>query len=415
MTGVLFPGDVAIMKKSIQLDRKSTVAGVLVAAVVFGILLLKSGSGQPAGANTPPGIGAASNAPAAEASVDLKPTQLAAIKIEPVGTHLFSVEKTALGSIDYDEDLAVQVFSSYQGKIITASANLGDEVQKGQPLYTIDSPDLIQAESTLIGAAAVFDLTRKELARAKSLYGTNGVSEREMEQATSDAQTAEGALKAARDAVRVFGKSDAEIDQTLASRKIDPVLVVPSPVTGRITSRNAQPGLLVQPGFVPAPYAVADLATKWMVANVIESDSPSFHVGQPLTAKVMALPDQVFDGRITRLGAAVDPNTHRVMVRCEIADPKDQLRPGMLATFTIQVGEPQESLSIPVNGVVRNGDGTFAAWVTTNSKTFMQKIVKLGVQQDGQYQVLDGLQRGDMAVTDGAVFISNILYAPPSD
>jgi membrane fusion protein, heavy metal efflux system len=84
---------------------------------------------------------------------------------------------------------------------------LGDEVQKGQPLYTIDSPDLIQAESTLIGAAATFDLTSKELARAKGLYGTNGVSEREMEQATSDQQTAEGALKAARDAVRVFGKT----------------------------------------------------------------------------------------------------------------------------------------------------------------------------------------------------------------
>jgi cobalt-zinc-cadmium efflux system membrane fusion protein len=201
----------------------------------------------------------------------------------------------------------------------------------------------------------------------------------------------------------------------LASRKIDSVLVVRSPVSGRITSRNAQPGLLVQPGFVPAPYTVADLATKWMVAYVIESDSPLFHAGQPLTAKVMAIPEQVFDGKITRLGASVDPNTHRVMVRCDIADPKDLLRPGMLATFTIQVGQPQESTSIPMNGVVRNGDGTFAAWVTTNRQTFVQKIVKLGEQQDGQYQVLDGLQRGEMAVTDGAVFISNILYAPPSD
>jgi cobalt-zinc-cadmium efflux system membrane fusion protein len=87
----------------------------------------------------------------------------------------------------------------------------------------------------------------------------------------------------------------------------------------------------------------------------------------------------------------------------------------MLATFTIQVGQPQETISIQMNGVVRNGDGTFAAWVTTNRQTFVQKIVKLGEQQDGQYQVLDGLQRGEMAVTDGAVFISNILYAPPSD
>jgi membrane fusion protein, heavy metal efflux system len=404
-----------IMKKSIHIDRKATAAGLMVAAIIFATILLPSGSGEPATTTAPPGAGSASNAAPPEASVVLKPTQLDAIKIESVGTHVFTVEKTAIGNIDYDEDLAVQVFSSYQGKILSASANLGDEVKKGQALYTIDSPDLIQAESTLIGAGAVFDLTSKELARAKSLYGTNGVSEREMEQATSDAQTAEGALKAARDAVRVFGKSDAEIDQMVAGRRIDPVLVVPSPMTGRITSRDAQPGLLVQPGSVPAPYTVADLTTKWMVANVIESDSPLFHIGQAISAKVMAYAGRAFDGKITRLGASVDPNTHRVMVRCDIADPKDELRPGMLANFTIQIGHPVESVALPLNGVVRNGDGTFATWVTTDKQKFVQRIVQLGLQQDGQYQILEGLQRGELAVTDGSVFISNILYAPPSD
>jgi membrane fusion protein, heavy metal efflux system len=403
------------MKKSILPNRKAAAAAATVAVLVFATLLLKSGSGQPASTSAPSAAVSASNAAPPEASVELKPTQLAAIKIEAVGTHVFPVLKTALGSIDYNEDLSVQVFSPYQGKIITASANLGDEVRKGQPLYTIDSPDLVQAESTLIGAAAAFDLTSKELKRAKDLYGTNGVSEREMEQATSDEQTAEGALRATRDAVRVFGKTEAEIDQMVASRKIDPALVVPSPVTGRITARDAQPGLLVQPGNLPAPYTVADLTTKWMVANVIESDSPLFHVGQALTAKVMAFPNLTFDGMISRLGAAVDPNTRRVMVRCDITDPKDLLRPGMLANFTIQVENPVESVAIPMNGVVRNGDGTFAAWVTTDNKKFVQRIVKLGSQHDGQYQILDGLQRGEMAVTDGAVFISNILYAPPSD
>jgi cobalt-zinc-cadmium efflux system membrane fusion protein len=398
------------MKKFIQLDRKTTAVVTTVAAIVFATVLPKSGSGQPAGQ------GPASNAPpAVEATVELTASQTNSIKIEPVGTHVFTAERTAVGSIDYDEDLSVQVFSSYQGKIIAALANLGDEVKKGQPLYTLESPDLIQAGSTLIGAAASFDLTSKELARAKALYGTNGVSEREMEQATSDAQTAEGALKAARDAVRVFGKSDAEIDQMVASRKIDPVLVVPSPVTGRITARNAQTGLLVQPGNLPAPYSVADLTTKWMVANVIESDSPLFHLGQPLQATVMAYPGRVFDGKISRLGASVDPNTHRVMVRCDIADPKDELRPGMLANFTIQVQDPVESVAIPVNGVVRNGDGTMAAWVTTDGHKYVQRLVKIGLQRDGQDQVLSGLQRGELAVTDGAVFISNILYAPPAD
>jgi cobalt-zinc-cadmium efflux system membrane fusion protein len=388
---------------------------VTIATIAFATFLPKSASGQATNTTTAAGTAPASNAAPAEATVDLGTNQLKAIKIETVGTNLFPVEKMAVGSIDYDEDLSVQVFSPYQGKIITALASLGDDVQKGQPLYTIDSPDLVQAENTLIGAAATFELTSKELARATALYGTNGVSEREKEQATSDAQTAEGALKAARDAVRVFGKTEEEINQIAATRKIDPALVVRSPVAGRITARNAQPGLLVQPGNAPAPYSVADLSTKWMVANVTETDSPVLRVGQPVTAKLLALPGRIFTGKISALGTLIDPNTHRVMLRCEIADPNNELRPGMLATFAIQVQDPVGSVAIPVNGVVRNGDGTFAAWVTTDRHRFLQRIVKLGLQSDGQYQVVEGLQPGELAVTDGAVFISNILYAPPSD
>jgi cobalt-zinc-cadmium efflux system membrane fusion protein len=401
--------------KNLSVHRRTAAGIVTIAAVVIAALLIKSWSGQPAETNPPQGAASASSAPQSEATVELAPSQLNAIKIEPVGAYLFPVERAAVGSIDYDEDLAVQVFSPYQGKIIAALANLGDAVQKGQPLYTIDSPDLLQAEATLIGAAATFDLTSKELARAQQLYGTNGVSEREMEQATSDQQTAEGALKTARDAVRIFGKTEAEIDQIVATRKIDPALVVASPLAGRVTARNAQPGLLVQPGNALAPYSVADLSIKWMVANVTESDSPQFHVGQPIQTSVMAYPGRVFEGKISTLGAVVDPNTHRLMVRCEIADPKDELRPGMLAGFMIRVQDPVESVAIPMNGVVRNGDGTLAAWVTTDRRRFSQRIIKIGLQRDGQYQVLEGLQRGELAVTDGAVFLSNILYAPPTD
>jgi cobalt-zinc-cadmium efflux system membrane fusion protein len=292
---------------------------------------------------------------------------------------------------------------------------LGDDVQKGQPLFTIDSPDLIQAESSLISAAAALELTGKELARAKELVATNGVSLREFEQATSDLKIAEGTLKAARDAVRVFGKSEAEIDQVVATRVIDPALVVVSPVAGRITARNAQAGLLVQPGNAPAPYAVADLSLKWMLANVIETDAPLFQVGQPLQASVLAYPSRTFEGKIAALGTSVDSNTHRMMVRCEIKDPKNELRPGMLADFSIQVREPVEGVAIATTGVVRNGDGTMVAWVTTDQKHFTQRLVKLGLEKDGRYQVLEGLKAGEQAVSDGAVFISNLLSAPPAD
>src|ERR1700720_1042240 len=97
---------------------------------------------------------------------------------------------------------------------------LGDNVKRGQPLLTIESPDLIQAESSLIAAAGVLDLTTHVLTRAKQLYEVQGIAEKDLQQAISDQQTAEGALKAARDAVAVFGKSQAEVDRMVKTRNI---------------------------------------------------------------------------------------------------------------------------------------------------------------------------------------------------
>jgi membrane fusion protein, heavy metal efflux system len=395
------------------------IAVILVTAattiVATGLLVLARGRGQSAPATPPQQASANSNRSSSESTLDLSSSQLDAIKIEPVGTHLFPVEENAVGNIDFDGNLSVGVFPLYQGTILDVLVELGAQVRKEQPLYTIKSPDLIQAESTLIGAAATFELTNKELERAGSLNGANGVSQRELEQATSDQQTAEGALKAARDAVRVFGKTDAEIDQMVISRKIDPALVVRSPMSGKVTSKNAQPGFLVQPGNDPAPYTVSDISLKWMLADVVESDIPLLHSGQPVQVTVMAYPDRVFRGKISKIYSAVDPNTHRVTTRSEIADPNDELRPGMLANFLIRVHDPVEATAIPANGVVREPDGTMTVWVTFDRRHFVQRVVKTGLRRDGRVQILAGLQPGELTVSDGAVFLSNMLQAPPTD
>ena len=390
----------------------------MVAVAIAGLLLitivLKSESGKRECVDT----GKDNKAAASQDSVtslELTPGQLSSIKIEPIESYLFPVEKDTVGSISFADDLSVPVFPSYQGKIIKALVELGDQVQKGQPLYTIESPDLIQAESTLIGAAATLELTTKELARVKELNGPNGVSERELEQAISDQQTAEGALKAARDAVRVFGKTDGEVDQMIASRKIDAALVVRSPITGQITSFNSPVGLLAQPGSPPAPYTVTNVALKWMLADVVESDIALLRVGEPVAVTVMAYPQRLFQGKISKIYASVDPNTHRATVRSEIADPKNELRPGMLANFVIRVEKPVEATAVPVNAIVREPDGTMTAWVTSDRHRFSQRIVKTGLRSNDQVQVLEGLQQGELVVSDGAVFLSNMLAAPPSD
>lgn len=277
-----------------------------------------------------------------EQSVELSPSQLSAINLQPAESYPFYVEKKGVGNIDFDNKLyfdsnrSVQVFPPRSGRITNSIAELGDEVQKGQPLYTIAC------------------------------------------------------------------SSDAEVE-------------VRSPIRGQITAVNASPGLEVQPGKAPAPYAVADVSTKWMIGNVLESDSSFFRVGQPVEVRVMAYPGRTFTGKIIKIYPTVDGNTHRIMMRSEIADPKNELRSGMLAEFVVRVQEPTEATAVPANSVVREGDGTMTIWVTTDRHRFLQKRIKTGLREDDRVQVLEGLNRGELVVCDGAVFLSNVLNAPLSD
>jgi cobalt-zinc-cadmium efflux system membrane fusion protein len=364
---------------------------------------IDSAGATAAGASAP--VAADSKAP----TLELSAPQLQLLSISNVSSHSFPLQRRAVGSIDFNEDMETEIFPPYQGRIAELFARLGDNVSKGQTLFTIESPDLIQAESALIAAAGVLDLTSKALERAKQLHELQGIADKDYEQTISDQQTAEGALKAARDAVAVFGKTTAEIDHVLQTRTIDPYLAARSPVSGRITARNAAPGVFVQPGNLPAPYAVADISRLWMNANVAESDMPLIQKGQVVHVSIMAFPGRVFEGSVSALGATVDPQLHRGMVRAEIQDPKHELLPGMLASFLIVTGEPVQSPAVPLDSVVREGDGSMTIWVTKDRRRFTQRTIRIGLQSDGYDQIVEGVDPGEQVVTKGAVFLDNMI------
>jgi membrane fusion protein, heavy metal efflux system len=338
-------------------------------------------------------------------SVELSDAQLGMISIGAAAERPFPVETEAVGNIDFNEDMAAQVFPPYQGRIVTLYAKIGDNVARGQPLLTIESPDLIQAESGLIAAAGVLDLTSHALERARQLYEVQGIAEKDLQQAVSDQQSAEGALKAARDAVAVFGKSQAQVDRMVKTRGIDPYLVVPSPISGRVTARSAAPGDFVQPGNAPAPYSVADISRIWMNASVSESDMPRVRKGQRVQVAVMAFPGRVFDGEISTVGATVDPQLHRGLVRAEIEDLKHELLPGMFASFVILTGAPISAVAVPAEGIVREGDGTMTVWLATDRHHFRKRTVKVGLQNAGYDQILEGVSAGAQIVIKGAIFL----------
>jgi len=407
-----------------RLQKKSAVDGTVIVAAglmfAFGAYLIgcsdgpsREGPARSAAAEThrsePEPSQHTSADPLTAQSVELSPLVFEKFKVAPAGERVFAIQREAVGSIDFNEELSVQVFPPVQGKIIRLFATAGDDVKEGTPLYTIDSPDLVQAGSSLIAAAGVLELTNRALKRANDLASVQGIAQKDLEQAVSDQQGAEGALKAARDSVRIFGKTDAEMDSMIAQRKVDPVLVVRSPITGRVTARNAAPGLLVQPGNSPAPFTLADISTMWMLANVAETDFPFLRLGEQLDVTVKAYPGRVFGGKIVNIGATIDPNTHRVVVRSEVRDPKHELRPGMFATFLIRTGQSMRSTAVPIGGVVREGDGTMTVWVKTGGNRLVKRTVKVGLQQEGFDQILEGLSPGELVATDGALFLSNAL------
>ena len=319
---------------------KNAALAATVAASLAMIAILQSGCSRGADSAPPPTADSASN-PSSPPTVQLSGDQLNSIKIGPVQTNTFVVEKTGIGTIDFqnnlfsDSGLATPVFPPEAGTLSKMLVELGDQVQKDQPLYSI---------------------------------------------------------------------------QTATTNRL-----VLSPIAGQIAAINTSPGISVQPGAEPAPLAVADVSVKWLLANVPETDLPLYHPGQPVKATVAAWPGHEFEGKVIKIYPDVDPNTHRVTVRCQIFDTHNSLRAGMLANFTIRVHEPIQALAIPANGVVREGDGTMTAWATTDRTHFTQRVVKIGLQERDLYQVLDGLKPGELVVTDGAVFLDNMLQAPVDD
>jgi multidrug efflux pump subunit AcrA (membrane-fusion protein) len=320
--------------KQSQLRMRTAVVPILAVVIVIGIWVAGCRRAENTSVSHP--SQPASNSSAGEPTVELSPSQLPAIKVQPVGSYSFYLDKKGIGSIDFDNtlyfdnSLSVQVFPPRQGRITKTVAELGDQVQKGQLLYTISTSRGDEVE-------------------------------------------------------------------------------VASPITGQVTSVNASAGIEVQPGKPPAPYAVADVSRKWMIGNVPESDSPLIQGGQPVEVTATAYPARVFEGSIIKIFPAVDWNTHRVMVRLQITDPGNELRSGMLAECVIRVQEPTQATAVPANAVVREPDGTMTAWVTTDRHHFSQRVIKIGLQQDGRVQVVGGLQRGELVVTDGAIFLSNML------
>jgi cobalt-zinc-cadmium efflux system membrane fusion protein len=346
---------------------------------------------------------------AAPDTVVLQDQQLKNVQVATVQSLQFVPHVETLGYIDFDQDRSVPLFPTVQGRIASVKVQAGDAIRKGQTVYTIASPDFVTAQSNLISAAGTLQLTTDALARARKMLAIQANAQKDVEQAQSDQQNAESAFRSAQGALRVFGLSGAEIAQVVARHRVDPELAVRSPIDGHVTARNAAPGMLVQPGTAPAPLTVTDTTRKWMIASPGEEQLAQLRLGQAVQVKVQAYPNRSFSGRISNIGAALDPNTHRVAVRSEVRDPDNLLSPQMMATFSIETGAAVAAPAVPADALVRESDGTMTVFVTRDGRSFSRRTVGTGAERDDMTAVLSGLQAGERVATVGALFLSNAL------
>ena len=381
--------------------RHWAVAAVIVLIAACGWLHFsnRTASADP----TPPKAASATNA------VTISDKQATQVHVIRAATQAFDGRLDALGYVDFNQDNTAQIYSPYQGRVLAVRAMAGDDVKKGQVLFTVESPDLVQTESALISNAAVFDLSSKILERARKMLAVQANAQKDLEQAVSDQQTAHGNYLASRNAVKIFGKSDAQIDRLIATRTIDNALTITSPIDGHVTARSIAPGTLVQPGASSPAFVVADLSSVWVVANVPEDEIAHVRMGQPVAIRVNGLPQLRLHGTISYIGSAADPGTHRIGVRAQIDDPQHRLHPQMMATFTVQTGAPTPSVAVPPDAVVREGDGNMTVFTTRDGRRFERREVRLGLQQHGMDQILAGLSPGEKLAGDGALFISSAL------
>ena len=398
-------------------------AGVVI--VIGGIALLGYYGGVFGGREqSAPATAAAPSTSAAAApagAITVTEQQMQQIKLGKVEARSFWDEKTAVGQIALNEDATTPVYTPYPGRVTRLFAKPGDALAKGDPLFEIDSPDLVQAESTLIAASggvlkarSQLDLANRALARQRNLFQAKATAQKDLDQAEadqraadSDFRSASGALAAAQDAVRIFGKTDADVARIKDQRRIDPVMPVYAPIGGTVVARKAGPGQYVQPSNADAVYTIADLSKMWLIANVSELDIPFVHIGDEVAVKVAAYPQETFRARITNIGAGVDPTTRRITVRSELEPKGYMLKPQMFATFRIITEAGPASPAVPTTALTRDTDRT-QAWVQTAPRQFVARAVQRGVDQEGMTQVLSGLNPGEIIVTEGAVFLSNV-------
>ncbi len=346
------------------------------------------------------------------------PSEWATLTVEPVCDKIFRAEHVTEGKVAVDEDRSTPVFSPYAGRVTKLLVKPGETVKQGQPLFVIEAADTVQAQNDFITAITAMnkaksaqDLAEIQYKRAKDLFEGRAVPLKDFQQAEAtfvqaqnDMRSAQTALDAARNKLRILGYSDAAVANFQAKGTIDREITVNSPITGTVVQRKVGPGQYVQAGASDPVFVIGDLSTVWLIAFVRESDAAVVNVGEEISVSVLALPGHPLKANIDYVAAAIDPTTRRLLVRATIDNKDGLLKPEMFANVTIYSPGDRPAAAVPRQALIYEGNKV-RVWVARPDKSLELRKIKTGLVNGDLVAVEGNLKAGEQIVTKGSLFI----------
>ncbi|WP_398477455.1 efflux RND transporter periplasmic adaptor subunit [Tardiphaga sp.] len=351
-------------------------------------------------------------------------SEWASLTIEPVSVKSFRSESVTEGKIAVDEDKSTPIFSPYAGRVTKLLAKPGDQVVKGQPLFVVEAADTVGAQNDFVAAVTAankaksqFDLATIQDKRAKDLFEGKAVPLKDYQQAQAtllqaqnDLRTADTALEASRNRLRILGLTEDAITAFQEKGRINPETTVFSPLAGTVVQRKVGPGQFISAGASDPVFVIGDLSTVWLNAFVRETEAASVQIGQEMTFSALALPGRIMTGRIDYVATALDPATRRLLVRATLNNSNGLLKPEMFTTVTIYAPGEQPTVGVPKTALIYEGDQV-RVWVANDDKTIELRTIKTGMTNAGLVEVFGNLRPGEKIITRGSLFIDRVASA----
>ena len=307
------------------------------------------------------------------------------------------------GSIQVDEQRVARIGAPVTGRIAEIDAVLGQQVKQGQSLATLNSTELAQNQLVYIKALQQIDLQSKAVDRARMLLDADVISKAEVQRRESELSAAQAELNAASNQLQVLGMSPQGIGKLTKSNQMHALSTVSARISGTVISRKINLGQVVQPA--DELFVVADLTRVYAVAEVPERQVDLIAVGQEVNIEVPALHQSTIKGKLIYVGDIVNPQTRTVTVRSEIDNRAKTLKPDMLVSMLVQ-SKPLPKLAIPVQSVVRENDKDHV-FVQVAPNKYRLREVALGSEYQSMLAVVNGLEAGEVVVSEGAFHVNN--------